>query len=109
MIDSTLIEPKETTIGGKKFLLSKLPATVGREVLLVYASEAGGGGTSFENVPLEKSLRLLSYASIKLGDSWQRLETKELIDAHILNVLDYVSLEQQMLDHSMDFSSTAKS
>jgi len=108
-IDPTLLEPKETTIGGKKILLSKLPATVGREVLLSYIDGVSGKKLDFDKVPVEKSIRLLSYASVKVGESWLRLETKAVIDAHISNVMDYVALETAMLGHSMDFSATAKS
>jgi len=108
-IDPTLRDPKEITVGGKQFLLSKLPATVGREVLLAYTAGQVEDGISYDKVPLEKSIRLLSYASVKAGESWVRLSTAEVIDAHISNVMDYIELEKAMLGHSMDFSSTVKS
>lgn len=118
-IDPTLINPKETTIGarlikgekpggkkegGKKFLLSKLPATVAREILLAYTGALRGDDISYDKVPLENSIRLLSFASVKVGDAWMRLSTAEIIDAHISNVMDYMELEKEMLGHSMDFS-----
>ena len=108
-IDPTLIEPKEINIGGKQFLLSKLPATVAREILLAYTSAMNGEEIAYDKIPLKNSIRLLSFASVKAADSWMRLSTAEVIDAHISNVMDYVELEKAMLGHSMDFSSPAKS
>ena len=108
-IDLTLIDPKEVQIGDKAFLLSKLPATVAREILLAYTSALSGDDIAYEKVPMVNSIRLLSFASVKVADTWMRLSTAETIDAHISNVMDYVELEKAMLGHSMDFSSTAKS
>jgi len=112
MIDQTLLEPKEILISGKRFLLSKLPATVGRETLLAYAytmNSNESGVVDYSKVPLNNSMRLLSYASVAVGEAWMRLSTEEIINAHLSSINDYMDLEQKMLEHSMVFSSTAKS
>ena len=110
MIDQTLLEPKEILISGKRFLLSKLPATVGRETLLAYTMNSNESGVvDYSKVPMENSMRLLSYASVAVGEAWMRLSTEEIINAHLSSINDYMDLEQKMLEHSMVFSSTAKS
>jgi hypothetical protein len=105
-IDPTLLAPKEVTISGKQFLLSKLPAIAGRETLLAYTEsmDSATGEIQFAKVPLEKSLRLISFASVKIGEGWQRLSTDALVNAHISNVGVYMELEKLMLNHSLDFS-----
>lgn len=117
-IDPTLLEPKEVKIGGKDFLLSKLPATVARETLIAYfkamQDAVGADGQTdmkrvdFDAIKKDKVLKLLSYASVKIGDSWMRLSTEQVIDSHVSDLAMYIQLEMEMVGHSMGFSATAQ-
>lgn len=104
MNEKPMIEPKEIEVGGKKFLLSKLPATAGREILMSYAGD-GKGMTADSSKTI---IPLLSYCSVKIGEVWVRLSTSELIDAHLSGAEALVDLEMKMLEHNFSFFGQGK-
>jgi hypothetical protein len=107
-----LIEPKETIIGGKQYLLTKFPAVAGREIFMQYSKgiKVSEDGKKFDidgSAMADSAntvIKLLAYAFVKVGENWIRLETRELIDAHISEIMDLIELENQMRAHSF-FSS----
>lgn len=98
-----MIEPKEIEIRGKKFIISKLPATVGREVLFKYPTS---------NIPKigdyavsqEIMLKLLSYTAIVLPDGGNiELKTQSLVDNHVPDAQTLILLEKEMFMYNFDF------
>lgn len=106
-----LINPKELEIefeGEKyKFNISKLPATVAREVISKYP---------ISNVPKlgdykvseETMLKLISYTERVYDDRVQPLTSKALIDNHIPSWEILVKLEAYMLDYNCSFFDIGK-
>lgn len=98
-----MIEPKEIEIRGRKYIISKLPATVGREVLFKYPTS---------NIPKigdyavsqEIMLKLLSYVAVPLEDGRQiELNTQALVDNHVPNAETLILLEKEMFMYNYDF------
>lgn len=106
------IEPKETTIGGKQFMLTKFPAVAGREIFMQYSRgiKVSDDGKKFDidgsaMADSENTvIKLLAYAFVKAGENWIRLSTRQLIDSHITEIMDLIELENQMRAHNF-FSS----
>jgi len=98
-----MINEKDIEIRGKKFVISKLPATVGREVLFLYPTsnipKVGDYGKSQEVM-----LKLMSYVGVRLenGDVLQ-LKTKELVDNHVPDAETLILLEKEMFAYNYDF------
>ena len=106
-----LINPKELELefeGEKyKFNISKLPATVGREIISKYP---------ISNVPKlgdyqvseETMLKLISYTERVYDDRVQPLTSKALIDNHVPNWEILIKLEAYMLDYNCSFFDIGK-
>lgn len=98
-----MIQPKEISINGKKFIISKLPATVGREVLFLYPTS---------NIPKvgdykasqDIMLKLMSYVAVETANGTQvELKTQALVDNHIPNAETLILLEKEMFAYNFDF------
>jgi len=103
-----LIKPKEITVTdidgeGKQYIISRLPATVGREILATYpvanAPKIGDYGKSTEAMRL-----MMSYVAVPvdMGEPL-RLKTQALIDNHVPDGQTLVKLELEMLKYNTDF------
>jgi hypothetical protein len=105
---SDLIKPKEiiiTDLDGdeKTFIISRLPATVGREVLAKYpvatAPKLGDYGVSTEAMRL-----MMGYVAVpRAMDEPLRLKTQALIDNHVPDGQSLIKLEFEMLRYNTDF------
>lgn len=103
-----LIKPKEITVTdidgeGKQYIISRLPATVGREILATYpvanAPKIGDYGKSTEAMRL-----MMGYVAVPvdMGEPL-RLKTQALIDNHVPDGQTLVKLELEMLKYNTDF------
>lgn len=98
-----MIEEKEIEVRGRKYIISKLPATVGREVLFKYPTS---------NIPKigdyqasnDIMLKLMSYVAV-LNNEGQKIElkTQALIDNHIPDAESLILLEKEMFKYNFDF------
>ncbi len=106
---SELIKPKEVQIkdfdgNEKTFVVSKLPATVSREVLAKYpVSNIPKLGEY--NVSEEAMLKLMSYVGVVLEgrDEPLRLINRTLVDNHVPDGESLLRLEFAMLEHNYSF------
>ena len=103
-----LIKPKDITIKDldgveRPFIISRLPATVGREILSKYpvanAPKIGDYGVSSEAMRL-----MLKYVAIPrdMADPLC-LTTQALIDNHVPDGQSLIKLELEMLRYNTDF------
>lgn len=103
-----LIKPREITVTdidgeGKQYIISRLPATVGREILATYpvanAPKIGDYGKSTEAMRL-----MMGYVAVPvdMGEPL-RLKTQALIDNHVPDGQTLVKLELEMLKYNTDF------
>ena len=106
-----LIQPKEITIRFNeedyKFNISKLPATVGREIVAKYPVSNMPKLGDYK-VSEETMLKLISYTQRIYEDRVQELTSKALIDNHIPSWEILAQLEAYMLDYNCSFFDIGK-
>lgn len=103
----TFIKPKTITLKNrddeeKEFIISRLPATVCREIMSKYP---------LSNLPKvgeyavseEAMLLLMKYVAVMSADQEIRLTTKALIDNHVDDGILLARLEIQMLEYNTGF------
>ena len=103
-----LIKPKTVSVkdvdgGEHSFVISRLPATVGREILAKYPvsniPKIGDYGVSTEAMQL-----MFRYVAIERDDgSHLRLTTQALIDNHVPDGEALIRLELEMLRYNTSF------
>jgi len=99
-----MLQPQEVEIDGKTFVLSKFPATVGREIALKYPTSVipklGDYATSEAMM-----LKLMSYVGVIIEgrDKPLMLSTRALVDNHCGEWETLVKLEWQMLQYNCSF------
>lgn len=99
-----LLEPKE--LDGTPFILSKFPATVGREIILQYPTSAMPKiGDYSTNEAL--MLKIMSYVGVTIEGREEplMLKTRQLIDNHVTDAEMLMKLEWAMLSHNFAFFS----
>lgn len=107
------IQPKEITIKtqagtGKTFILSKFPATVGREIFCKYPLSAMPKVGDYA-VNEETMVKCLSYAfAITESGTQLRLSNKALIDNHVPDWETLAKLEYAMLEYNGSFFGNGK-
>lgn len=98
------IEPKTFPLGGKNFVLTKFPATVGREIITQYPMTAlpkiGEYKTNHQLM-----LKIMSYVGVSIEGRAepQMLSTEDLINNHVLKTEDLMRLEWAMIEYNFDF------
>lgn len=102
-----LIKPRTIAVENKdgeskEFIISRLPATVAREVVAKYPTASlpkiGDYQTSEETM-----LLMMRYVAVVLEDREIRLTTKALVDNHVDDVVQLLRLEYQMLEENTGF------
>lgn len=98
-----MLEPKE--LEGTPFVLSKFPATVGREIIMQYPTSAlPKVGDYSTNEAL--MLKIMSYVGVDTGGAEPvMLKTRALVDNHVKSTEDLLRLEWAMLNHNFAFFS----
>lgn len=109
-----LIKPQSVKVKDRdgiehSFVISRLPATVGREILAKYpvanVPKLGDYGTSTEAM-----LLMMKYVAVERDDgSMLRLSTQALIDNHVPDGEALIRLELEMLKYNTSFFGLAGS
>lgn len=103
-----LIKPEEVTIKTmdgeeKTFIISRLPATVGREVLAKYPVANMPKLGDYE-VSEEIMLKLFHYVAVPMDAGEPlRLKSRDLINNHIPDAETLIKLEFAMMEHNTSF------
>lgn len=99
-----MIEPKEIEIDGKTFILSKFPATAGREIIVKYPI-SGMPKLGDYQVNEETMFKLMSYVAVPMPGSNEslRLTTRALVDNHTGNWETLLKVEGKMLEYNCSF------
>lgn len=97
-----LLEPIETIIDDRIFILSKFPAVAGREIIANYPL------TGLPKIGEYKAneaimLKLMSYVAVPKGDTPLRLGTTALIDNHVGNWETLIKIEAAMMEYNCSF------
>lgn len=103
MNEPLLKQPEFKEFRGKLFILSKIPAIAGREIGFKYPTSAipklGDYGVSEEVM-----LKLMSYVGIpREGLAALRLNTRDLVDAHVEDAEMLFQIERAMLEYNFSF------
>lgn len=96
-------EPKEMTVNGKQFILTKFPPVAGREIVMMYPSSALPKFGSYK-VNQEIMLKLMSYVFVPMpsGDPLP-LSSQALVDNHVSDWEMLTALEKAMLEYNCTF------
>ena len=99
-----MIEEKRVEIDGTEFVISKLPATVGREILYKYTS-AGKNILTDGNytVSEEVMLKLMSYVGVYIDNRLVEFKTADIINNHVKSAMTLLKLEKEMWSYNFDF------
>ncbi len=92
----------------RKFILSKFPATAGREIVTQYTVTAAPkvGDYKANEVLM---LRLMSYVAVVLDDGTKlQLTTQGLIDNHVLDFETLMRIEWAMMEYNCSFFAKEK-
>jgi hypothetical protein len=109
LLETKIFEDGPTARKGGKFVLSKFPATVGREILLQYPTSAlPKVGDYSTNEAL--MLRMMKYVAVIIDGRPEPLEltTMELVDNHVKGASDLLRLEWAMMNYNFDFFGDGK-
>lgn len=107
-----MIEPKEVTIKTQKgedrtYILSKLPATEGRELVVKYPSDLGSivakGGKEYEQSEATMLKLMASVAVVLSTGEHLKLTTKALVNNHVPDWETLVKLEKAQLEYNVSF------
>ena len=108
-----MIEPKEVTVkdiagNDHAFVISKVPATVGREIVATYpVSMVPKIGDYQVNEAI--MLKMMSYVAAVGPDGQEiKLQTRQLIDNHCADWQVLARLEMQMLEYNTSFFANGK-
>ena len=105
-----LLEPKELdSMSGKTFVVSKFPATVGREIILQYPTSAMPKlGDYATNEAL--MLKIMTYVGVIVDgrDEPLMLTTRQLIDNHVPDAETLMRIEWAMMSHNFAFFKNGK-
>lgn len=97
-----MIEPKDTAIDGKNFILSKFPAIQGREIIANYPlSGLPKLGDYKTNEAI--MLKLMSYVFVRINDVTFPLNTSELVNNHAGSWETLMRIEAAMLEYNCSF------
>lgn len=99
-----MLEPKEFEISGKTFVLSKFPATVGRELLVTYVP-SGMPKVGDYNTNEALMLKIMSYVGVMVDgrDEPLKLTTRQLVDNHVPDGETLMKLEMAMASYNFSF------
>ena len=99
-----MIEPREITVNERPYIISKVPAVEGREIVAKYPlsniPKLGEYGQSEEIM-----LKLMSYVQAVPGGGSAPipLTTKALVNNHVPDAMTLMLLEKEMLEYNFGF------
>ena len=102
-----LIKPKEITVIDSDrqqhtFIISRLPATIGREILAKYPLSNAPKIGDYE-VSKEAMLKMMAYVAVEKEGQEIYLKTSTLIDNHVPDGEALIRLELEMLKYNPSF------
>ncbi|HGN2030680.1 TPA: hypothetical protein ACKRXS_001584 [Proteus mirabilis] len=102
-----LIKPKEITVIDSDrqqhtFIISRLPATIGREILAKYPLSNAPKIGDYE-VSKEAMLKMMAYVAVEKEGQEIYLKTSTLIDNHVPDGEALIRLELEMLKYNTNF------
>lgn len=103
VVDS-FISPKNVEIGGKKFIVSKIPAIQAQRIygkIIGVVQEMGDIGITA--LPQDIVSELLKYTAIRLDDGDIPLDTVDKVNTHCTNLIDLIELQTVMVKENFGF------
>lgn len=109
MLQPKLFEDGPTSHSGAMFMLSKFPATVGREIIMQYPTSAlPKVGDYSTNEAL--MLKIMSHVAVAIDgrETPLQLSTQMLVDNHVKSAEDLLRLEWAMMNYNFAFFGNGK-
>lgn len=100
-------ETKPFELDGKKYILHKIPAVQGREILALYGASNVSSVFKPENYHNSKEIMLkaLSYVGVIPDGSTLEimLDTEDMVNNHVESTLSLLKLEKAIIQYNFDF------
>jgi hypothetical protein len=99
-----LIEPQETTIDGKIYILSKFPAVEGMEIMLQTPMSVLPKLGSYP-ITQEMFLKVMCYVGVprESGKEPLRLSSKDLVNNHVKGPESWLKILKEMAEYNFSF------
>lgn len=102
-----LLEPKEFQVedaSGKlrTYIISKFPAVAGREIIAKYPLTSLPKLSEYEQNEAVMH-KLMGYVAVSIGERFQRLNTRRLIDSHIPDWETLAKVEMATIEYNCSF------
>lgn len=98
-----LIQPHEIEVRGKRYTISKFPATVGREIIYKYPLSNAPKFGEYQ-ISHETMLKLMQYVEVETLDGRTlRLSSETLVNNHVPDWESLALLEKEMLVYNCSF------
>lgn len=91
-----------------QFIVSRLPATIGREIVAKYTSSAIPKAGEY-STSQEAMLKMMQFVAVEIDGAQVRLKTQALVDNHVPDAEALLRLEIEMLKHNTSFFGRAGS
>ena len=109
MLEPKTLDDGPRSHGGGVFVLSKFPATVGREVIMQYPTSALPKVGDY-NTNEALMLKIMSYVGVTVAGREEplMLASQSLVDNHIKSAEDLLRLEWAMMNYNFAFFGNGK-
>lgn len=98
------LEPEEKEIGGKKFLISLIPAIQAQRIYADVIKATDGNGTlGMTMLPKDVAMELLSWCAFECNDKFMVFETSDQINSYLPRLINLIELEVAMIRKNFDF------
>lgn len=104
-----MLEPKEVIVDGKIYILCKLPAVEGREIMTQYPISAVPKMGEYKTNE-EMMYKLIAHVAIKNPQTQQemKLVNKDMINNHVKDWETLMKLEYMMMEYNCSFLADGK-
>jgi hypothetical protein len=97
------IEPKEIIVDDANYIISKFPATIGREIVARYAASLTPGIGSYKENE-EIMFKLMCYVAKPIdGREPLVLNCREMIDNHVRSLETLAKIEDAVFEYNLSF------
>ena len=89
------------------FVISKIPATDAREIVVKYGASIMEKMQDYERNE-ETMLKVMGYVFVDRGGSYLSLSTKELVNNHVPDIETLIKLEGEVMQYNISFLTAAR-
>lgn len=99
------LDKKEVEIGGKQFLISRIPTLKAHEIYVNMVKATGDyGKLGLTMLPMDIVRDLFGYCAAKIPTGgWTVLDTNDTVNTYLPSLFDCIQLQYQMCEYNFGF------